>query len=294
MECHTIALGGIYQIENDSVYKNTESRGHYYLVIGMYGKSTGGMVQCMCITSMFGREVMVEVPIAFRGRVSYITPYNILSFPSRNFDDFSYAGGLISSNITLYEFIELLHDIHKDSIVYSFRNMEFHTKVAKKYNSYMDSFYEAHKDMREFRFDKYHTDGLREPADKTFEKVYYCGEEPIRHGDTNIKIQLVDSNEKLVEFTPNSNSMRKGLPVEPDFNSMSDQDLYTYYSGLLTITASDYSNMYSIPNLDISDKFGKKREKNVLTRMFYNSRHKAKSELMKRGIINNDKAAITI
>ena len=278
MECRSVMIGGIYNIENDSYFKNSDTRGHYYLVVGQYTKSNIGMVQCICITSMYGKDITTELPIVFRGKISYLVPYNIFAFPARDFDNMSYAGGLFASTddaSTISEFIELIYDINRDCVVYSFQNKEFHKKVEEKYNRYIDAFYAKNKDLREFRFDKFIRNGIVESEDKKYEKVYYGGVEPI---EGKVIIKLVDNTVKKT----GERNIRKNIS-EPDLNTIDDEELTQYYHSLLQTNASEFVKKYSISNQ--SDN---RKEKSILTRIFYNNRHKAKTELMRRGLINKN------
>ena len=278
-------IGGIYNVENDSYFKNQDTRGHYYLVVGQYTKSNIGMVQCICITSMYGKEITTELPIVFRGKISYLVPYNIFAFPARDFDNMSYVGGLFTSTYdtsTLNEFIELIYSINLDCVVYSFQNKSFHKDVEKAYNRYVDAFYEKNKDLREYRFDKFIKDGITESEDRTYEKVHYGGNK-ITTNELSDKIVIRAIDEKNSNIT-NINNVKKNLPVmEQKFEELSDNDLMDYYNGLLQMTASEFSRKYSIPSFD-----NNRREKSIINKIFYNNRHKAKTELVKRGLINKN------
>ena len=281
MECRSVMIGGIYNVENDSYFKNQDTRGHYYLVVGQYTKSNIGMVQCICITSMYGKEITTELPIVFRGKISYLVPYNIFAFPARDFDNMSYVGGLFTSTddtATLSEFIELIYNINLDCVVYSFQNKNFHKDVEKAYNRYIDAFYEKNKDLREYRFDKFIKDGIIESEDKTYEKVYYGGVKV--NTAPNVFIRIIDNEpNNITSIKP------KELPIEHSRypEKLSDDDLVDYYNRLLSMTASEFSRRYSIPSFNSS-----KKEKSVTNKIFYNNRHRAKTELVKRGLLNNN------
>ena len=288
MECRSVIVGGIYNINNDSVFKNAteSSHGHYYLVLGQYTDSNIGLVQCVCITSMYEKQITTEVPIVFRGRISYIAPYNIFSFPTREFDNVSYSGGLMSSvnDGLVNEFIELIYDINKDCVLYRFMDEDFHKNVEKRYNAYMDSFYKNHKDLREYRFDKHVRNGLVEDVNKHFEKTYYGGRKAIERPSVEIKIVDKSENAKL----SNSEKLKKSVPTEPDFSTINDTELISYYNGLMGMTASEFAKRHFIPsfsNKTRKTEMDKKKEKDALNRMFYNNRHRAKNELTKRGLL---------
>ena len=288
MECRSVMIGGIYNIENDSPFKNQTDSRHYYLVVGQYTKSNIGMVQCICITSMYGKEITTELPIVFRGKISYLVPYNIYAFPARDFDNMSYAGGLFAStddSSSLEEFIELIYDINRDCVVYSFQNKEFHKSVEERYNKYIDTFYSKNKNLREYRFDKFIKNGVVESEDKKFEKIYYGGKQTTINDKILIKVVKNTSMNEINEI----DNKKKDIIEKPDFSKIGDEELVTYYDSLLNTTAGDFSRKYSLPSFPSSSNNGR-TEKSLLSRVFYNNRHKAKTELVRRGLINKNPA----
>ena len=81
----------------------------------------------------------------------------------------------------------------------------------------------------------------------------------------------------------------KDIIEKPDFSKIGDEELVTYYDSLLNTTAGDFSRKYSLPSFPSSSNNGR-TEKSLLSRVFYNNRHKAKTELVRRGLINKNPA----
>lgn len=122
---------------------------HNYIIIGRSPYMMGFM-QAMSITSMRNKEIEMEVPIMLcNNMISYIVPCNMYSFFDNEILLQNYRGQIVDSEIiSKNEFIELLRDIYLDGLGLC---DETHDNVKQRYNEYCSTFFEHHKDAKEYR-----------------------------------------------------------------------------------------------------------------------------------------------
>lgn len=150
------APGNIVSLERDATLSEN-IRNHNQFVIGMDDSLSGwNYIQTIALTSMFNREVKVEIPVMFRGTVSYLLPQNIISIDINDFNNFSTVTGFIRDEVgmTTTEIIRLILDMH--TIIHD-RSNPRREEVLMKYHEYCEWFYQMNKDKNEYRKIKNHS-----------------------------------------------------------------------------------------------------------------------------------------
>ena len=136
---------------NDKCPSNEYGSKHNYLILSI-DDSNGklGLVQCMAITSMTDKDVVMEVPIKLSNdMISYIVPYNIHSFMTDEFSIQNYKGCIKDTEYcSKEEFLKLLMDIYLDILNIGAVD---HKDVMDRYNKYCSDFWNRQKNFKEFR-----------------------------------------------------------------------------------------------------------------------------------------------
>lgn len=124
---------------------------HNYIILGTNNDHEKiGLIQCMSITSMYDKDVTIEVPILLSNNmISYIVPYNIHSFSSSDIDMHNFKGCITDVEyIGKYEFMQLLIDLYADTLDLGLVD---HDDVMKRYYDYCDAFWKYHGENTEYR-----------------------------------------------------------------------------------------------------------------------------------------------
>ena len=91
---------------------------HFYLVISTGSEACLQDIQCMSISSMQGKNITYELPVIVQDTVSYVLPYNIVSFRKDDVKMEYYRGLLIGDKAVAEtsEFLQLCRDIYMDAL----------------------------------------------------------------------------------------------------------------------------------------------------------------------------------
>lgn len=117
---------------------------HLYLVVSSGSEACLQDIQCMSISSMRNKDITYELPIVVNDSVSYVIPYNIVSFRRDDVKMEYYRGFLINDLKTLSrdEFLQLCRDTYTDALY-----GDIDKSVKDRISAYQKSFTSAYKDV---------------------------------------------------------------------------------------------------------------------------------------------------
>ena len=130
---NTVGVGTMFLLDDQDSKDGRDNTRHVYLVLG----GAHGVFQCMHCTSLTNKSRRNEVPVlGTNSKVSYIVVSKIFTRMGRDFSNCKYMGAITDGT---HEFIELLLDLHTDSLG---MHPERHDDVMRRYENYCKEFFD--------------------------------------------------------------------------------------------------------------------------------------------------------
>ena len=130
---NTVGVGTLFLLDDQDSKDGRENTRHCYFVLG----GAHGVFQCMHCTSLSNKSRRNEVPVLWtNSKVSYIVVSKIFTRMGRDFVNCKYMGTMTDGT---HEFIELLLDLHTDSLG---MHPERHDDVMRRYEKYCKEFFD--------------------------------------------------------------------------------------------------------------------------------------------------------
>lgn len=198
---------------------------HFYLVISAGSEACLQDIQCMTISSMRNKDITYELPVVVNDTVSYVVPYNIVSF-RRDDVQIQYYRGFLSGNdklLSTQDFLSLCRDIYTDALY-----GDIDKSVKERISSYQKTFNDVYKDVPRY---------------------LGCSDNKFANSTVVPKVvteTIPDYNVSSVTVAPNFDSMLKridGLPHQ--YTQWSNDDIF---STLLFISENDLMSIVAKSN----------------------------------------------
>lgn len=125
---------------------------HFYLVISAGSEACLQDIQCMSITSMRNKDITYELPVVVNDTVSYVVPYNIVSFRKDDIQIQYYRGFLVGHpNVTTTEeFLKLCRDTYTDALY-----GDIDKSIKDRIQAYQKAFLSVYKDVPRYEGNKF-------------------------------------------------------------------------------------------------------------------------------------------
>lgn len=124
---------------------------HFYLVISVGSSACLQDIQCMSISSMRNKDITYELPVVVNKTVSYVVPYNIVSFRRDDVKIEYYRGFLVghSDLLSTDDFLKLCRDIYTDTLY-----GEIDKTIKERVSKYQKAFETVFKDTPRYEGNK--------------------------------------------------------------------------------------------------------------------------------------------
>lgn len=124
---------------------------HFYLVISVGSTACLQDIQCMSISSMRNKDITYELPVVVNETVSYVVPYNIVSFRRDDVKIEYYRGFLVGHPdlMPTDEFLKLCRDIYTDTLY-----GEIDNSIKDRVVKYQKTFATVYKDTPRYEGNK--------------------------------------------------------------------------------------------------------------------------------------------
>lgn len=124
---------------------------HFYLVVSVGSSACLQDIQCMSISSMRNKDITYELPVVVNETVSYVVPYNIVSFRRDDVKIEYYRGFLIGHPdlLSTDDFLKLCRDIYTDTLY-----GEIDKSIKDRVTQYQKSFGTLFKDIPRYEGNK--------------------------------------------------------------------------------------------------------------------------------------------
>lgn len=124
---------------------------HFYLVISVGSAACLQDIQCMSISSMRNKDITYELPIVVNETVSYVVPYNMVSFRRDDVKIEYYRGFLVGHPdlMSTDDFLRLCRDIYTDTLY-----GEIDKSIKERVSKYQKSFATVFKDTPRYEGNK--------------------------------------------------------------------------------------------------------------------------------------------
>lgn len=205
---------------------------HFYLVISVGSAACLQDIQCMSISSMRNKDITYELPIVVNTTVSYVVPYNIVSFRRDDIKMEYYRGFLVGHPdlLSTDDFLKLCRDIYTDTLY-----GEIDKTIKDRVSKYQKAFATVFKDTPRYE------------GNKTFASTTVLPKGS--YSDCDVATANISDSESDTSAAQNGSEFKKTLSridnLPHSYAQWSDDAIFT---ALLFFSDNDLINIVAMSN----------------------------------------------